>query len=1008
MLLAAVSGGAHARQQDGLLVEYFDPGAPGARVGVMVGDNLLSYDGVTLISPATLLALEENSRQAAGTGTLRLRREGQEINMSVPRGPLGVVTSMETPEDAHRLYIESWMALQSGNVGESLEKTRTAAQAVLARGDRVRAAWVWWSQGIRYDRAQKWNEAERAYKEALALLEGSPDVAARSRAWSALGNDSIAQGRLGEATERWGKALEIDEGAGYGWWVAGDLMQLARAAQAGGELLRARELGRKAHEAYAGMSPRSPELAGVLNNLGEVARSLGDLHEAEELLTSSLRMKEALAGADPDPPSLLSIAGTLSNLGGVALARGDIKFARDYFARALRPREQYLPEDSPEVAASYSNAGYVEHEDGKIAEAEGYYRRALAIYNRSAPDSAEYAQVLANLGNAAYDRKDYVAAETFYNQVIPIFERAAPGSLDSAKAYHNLGNIQAALHKVETAQANYSRALTIYERLAPESLDLAMVLNSRGAAELDAGRYGEAQALFAHAVSIVEGQRRQIRSTEARAFLVGQRMSEYTGLLRSYIGLRDYARAFETLERARARSLAEQIFEHSFDLEAGAPKDLLNRQRGITERRNADYFRLSRLDPQRDASLIGRLRDEIAGLAVEQRQLTFEVRQASPKYAELQYPDPPGLERMREALDPGTLLLSYFVDDDETYLFAVGKTDLSFYRIAAGRDELARKSAAFMLGVSSPEGVFREAGRSLYDILLRPAQAQIDAAQRILLSPDGPLHKLTFAALVFKPQTEAGASRYFVEMKPLHVVVSMGVYEGLRARSAPADRSQQTVLALGDPAYAPPGGPPAQVVFDCGARRDALAPLPVTREQVQEIKRLFGERATAQLDRDASETNLKRLAPQASIIHIASHGYAENCDPLGSFIVLSQAGGAEEGLLRAFEIMDELRLNADLVTLSACETGLGEITKSEGVTGLTRAFQYAGAKSVVVSLWSVRDTSTSQLMAEFYRQYKDGKSKDEALRLAQVALIGSSQYSHPYHWAAFVLNGHWR
>ena len=161
-------------------------------------------------------------------------------------------------------------------------------------------------------------------------------------------------------------------------------------------------------------------------------------------------------------------------------------------------------------------------------------------------------------------------------------------------------------------------------------------------------------------------------------------------------------------------------------------------------------------------------------------------------------------------------------------------------------------------------------------------------------------------------------------------------------------------------------------------------------------------------ERQASETTLKQLAPQASIIHVAAHGYAENCDPLGSFIALAPEDSGEDGLLRAYEIIEGLRLKADLVTLSACETGLGEVTKSEGVVGLTRAFHYAGAESVVVSLWSVRDTSTSQLMAEFYRQYKGGKSKDEALQLAQEALIGTSQQSHPYHWAAFVLSGNWQ
>jgi CHAT domain-containing protein len=215
------------------------------------------------------------------------------------------------------------------------------------------------------------------------------------------------------------------------------------------------------------------------------------------------------------------------------------------------------------------------------------------------------------------------------------------------------------------------------------------------------------------------------------------------------------------------------------------------------------------------------------------------------------------------------------------------------------------------------------------------------------------------------------------------------------------------VLALGDPAYKSSSVGGQQIVRECGTVRDALSPLPLTRQQVETIKDLYGDRALVRLGQDASKSTIRNEGAKASVIHIASHGFVENCDPLSSFLALTPEGDPSEGLFHAFEIIDSLRLHADLVVLSGCQTGQGEISKSEGVIGLTRAFQYVGARSVLVSLWEITDNSSSELMKEFYQQYRNGVSKDEALQRAQVAMI-KSEFSHPYFWAPFILVGDWR
>jgi CHAT domain-containing protein len=216
------------------------------------------------------------------------------------------------------------------------------------------------------------------------------------------------------------------------------------------------------------------------------------------------------------------------------------------------------------------------------------------------------------------------------------------------------------------------------------------------------------------------------------------------------------------------------------------------------------------------------------------------------------------------------------------------------------------------------------------------------------------------------------------------------------------------VLALGDPTYPAGAGTPAPAVRAFATRGVALTRLPHTRAEVTAIGRLFPRQTTVRVGAAAVKRAVEREGAGARILHFACHGLIDNQDPLASALALSPEGEQDDGLLRAYEVMEKVRLKADLVVLSACETGLGEETRHEGIVGLTRAFQYAGAKSVLVSLWSIADASTARLMGEFYRHLKAGVTKDEALRRAQVALLRSKSYTHPFYWAPFVLVGDWR
>ena len=268
---------------------------------------------------------------------------------------------------------------------------------------------------------------------------------------------------------------------------------------------------------------------------------------------------------------------------------------------------------------------------------------------------------------------------------------------------------------------------------------------------------------------------------------------------------------------------------------------------------------------------------------------------------------------------------------------------------------------------------------------------------------------------------------YLTEWKPFHLSTSVTVFAELKGRRQRYGRGKLGLVAFGDPVY--PKDEKEHPIADFAVRSLVergfdFSPLPAGAFEVNSIARLYSGSAQVYLGREATEERVRLVSGGFRIIHFATHGIFDERSPLDSAIVLSipaqQRLGLDNGLLQAWEIFDDLRLDADLVVLSACESGLGGEFRSEGLIGITRAFQYAGARSVLASMWKVADRTTAVLMISFYRNLKAGLPKDEALRRAQVRLMRtpidieledgrhvSLIPSSPFYWAAFQVFGDW-
>ncbi len=510
------------------------------------------------------------------------------------------------------------------------------------------------------------------------------------------------------------------------------------------------------------------------------------------------------------------------------------------------------------------------------------------------------------------------------------------------------------------------------------------------------------------------------------------------------------AEGFEFLERYRGQSFLSMLAEKDLVLTADLPESLASERLRLRHLYEKNRHALEELGPVpgEDPELL-RLVAERRALAVERQRIWESVRRIAPRLASRRGPRPARPGEAARSLPKKTALLSFAVDREVGYVQVLrrdqdGDPRLSSAVLAVGADELRARVEAFRLLLRSPSRDSRHLasltrrGSDLYRLLVAPVAPALAGAEEIVILPDGPLHGLPFAALVAARESpESGRPVFLVERFALRMAASAGELSVPEQRDAPVREAEGVrVAAFGDPWLKPSAvtGPVASLAPNARLTRAAeLGPLPFARLEVEMIADLF-PRAETRVGREATEGRVKRLAENLEIVHFACHSVIDERFPLDSYLALSPdapvAQAGDDGLLQAWEIFEEVRLEADLVTLSACDTGLA----GEGLVGLTQAFHYAGARSVLASLWRVSDRSSAQLMVRFYRQLKTGLGSSRALRAAQLELLAglpplapqpkpglggffsrfwpassvpasdeSLDTTHPYHWAAFQL-----
>jgi CHAT domain-containing protein/TolA-binding protein len=738
-----------------------------------------------------------------------------------------------------------------------------------------------------------------------------------------------------------------------------------------------------------------PNVARGLGNLAMAYFDQGRYGEAEPLFRRALAINEKAKGTDAS-----IVAHTLSNSGANYEALGRYDVAEAQFRRALRIQEKNFGPGSFEDAVQLTNIARVSMLQARYIEAEALLQRAMPMLNKAGgPDSVGLAMAQAILGSLYKKQGRYNDAEPSLKRALEIEEKIhGPTHLNVAKALFELADLYQAKEQTEAALAVSTRAVDIFERHLAR--DLAQRSTGRAAEQRTGRDYFEGYIDIAYAASTKAPQRKPYLTAEtfrvaqlARSSEAGQAVAEMAS---RFATDRDNL-AMLVRQRQDAARRWQRLDAEDVKAASGVPDDFISK------------------DPRNLRLLLEQAAEQLDALDAQ-------IDSEYPRYAELSNPKPVQLEVAKALLEPDEALLVYLAGKEETWLWVVRPDSAAFYRLEIDAAGLIREVAALRARLDpaqNPDLLPYPATRaySLFEKILAPVTPRLVGVHRLLIVPDGALQSLPLSVLVTKPPAHDadswGDNRTIAWLARDYAVTVMPSVSALRAlrQGGTAPRGSRLFLGIGDPVLRE---------NRANARIDAvskLTPLPETAGELREIAQILGDsQSDLLLGEEANEPALRRVAlDQYRVIEFATHGLMSGelkglAEPALVLTPSREASPDNDGLLTASKIAT-LKLNADWVVLSACNTAASDGTPDAGgLSGLAKAFFYAGARALLVSNWSVPSKTTVKLITGTFGELKENPTigRAEALRRAEIAMLDPKNPpidAHPLVWAPFILAG---
>jgi len=716
----------------------------------------------------------------------------------------------------------------------------------------------------------------------------------------------------------------------------------------------------------------------------------------------------------------------LTNIGEIYIQLGNYDKALEYQKNVLKIDQEKLEQEKPKqekreietfVAIDLNNIGvtyqkkykFQSHDKKDLDNALDNYEESLRIA-KNIEDVETEIEALTNMGMAYIDLESYLKALKYFELALEKAEKAQDLE-EKANLYINVGIVNSLQENYDLSLKYCQQAIDTASRTGKENI-LWEAYFEMANAYMGQGAYEKALENFRKSISFIENIRSRIQLEELKASYLAsdKRIEAYQNTVNLLCKLHDSepeklhnVEAFDYLERAKARAFLDRLEVSQVNISQGVDIELLSQEEDMMN--EISNLNLKRYTPGLGKEQEKSIKEQIRLSEEQLEALERKIRLSSPAYADLKYPQIVTLEQsQKQMLDSKTAFLEYCLGEENSYAFVITKRKFKIFPLPPAK-KIQMQVAEYLKAISDKGNQDFSLGYELFTMLVLPGLDE--NIEKLVFIPDDILNYLPFETLL----SQNDKRRWLIEDYKIAYTPSISsLREIIRHERLSDMKPKKDLLAFGDPFF----GSDEEVA---SARDTSKASRPVgafsvsrleySGQEVERIASLFKKTKSDTFKRkEASEEKLKDInLEDYKILHFATHCLIDDKKPDRSSIVFSIGNAsAEDEILQMREVFN-LKLNSDLVTLSACQTGLGQFIKGEGIEGLSRSFFYAGASSALISLWAVHDQATSQFMERYYFHLRSSNSIMNALQKTKLEMINSDMLSHPYYWAGFIITG---
>ena len=779
--------------------------------------------------------------------------------------------------------------------------------------------------------------------------------------------------------------------------VSGCLMKLGEAYSLQGDFTQAQSYFTKSQEVLLKINgPNHSSMAELYAYLSDLYLRKHDLDSALSFGQKSTQIQRIYYGG-----SHISTANSLEKLSRVFERKGDYNAALATLDSSLVIKLAINP-SSVEVARLYLSIGVVHSKSDRADKADFYFLLAREVFDSSHSTDTTFLALLQNsYGDMFLRKKNFHSALDHYKEAALLLqggsgERMFTSSvrnelsssdelrlhylLSASRAYESLDSVSGNFHYLDSAYCDLENAMSIQTMIRRGyKAEGSKIYFDEESYDVNKNAVEDALALYS--------------KTKDKKYL---------------------QKAFQCSEKSKANLLFDKMIQSEALHSSGAPDSMLQREELLRTNIASSNYKVGETNLQSDPK--GQHSDYFANLVAYDR-LMDSLENYFPNYYDLKYRvEEIALPPIQKRLPSTSVILEYFFAKDRLCIFTISKDkfDLTVVRRTSEIKEAALAMRKSLRTVDRRE--YLKQASDLYRMIVQPVEKFLKGKQLIVI-PDGELYYIPFESLLTAPQSNETFSNYsslpfLIKTHTVSYAYSTSLFMERRLSPPHTEKSFVGFAPVFDDSTNKNLGETSKKDF-AELRSFSLdgkkyGDLEYSQEEVEDIAALFENKNLKSkifLHDEASESNFKQAVHDYSFVHIASHGFADEIHPDLSALLFSEAGGhqtREDGILNASETYD-LKLNADLVVLSSCESGIGRLVKGEGLMAITRGFFYSGARNVLFSLWKISDKSTSKLMVDFYRSILAGDSFPRALQETKLNVIRNNPYDFPSEWAGFLL-----